>query len=49
MSYNMSYKNAFVDANEMDYFQVIALYNKYGISLLSVIEGGNDKLKVVFC
>lgn len=40
MSYNMSYKNAFVDANEMDYFQVIALYNKYGILCYQLLRRG---------
>lgn len=49
MSYNMSCINAFVDANEMDYFQVIVLCNQYGVSLLSVIKGESDQLEVLFC
>lgn len=46
----MSCRKAFVDVNEVDYFQAIALCNKYGFSLLSVIGGKNGReLKVLFC
>lgn len=46
----MSCRKAFVDVNEVDYFQAIALCNKYGFSLLSVIRGKNGReQKVLFC
>ena len=40
LSLDMSRRKAFVDMKEVDYFQGIVLWNKYSISLISVIGRG---------